>query len=360
MKVKDCYDTDSMLDNYLAQRYFLSWYFSKKCQYVFDVEPWNERAFAQLIASGHSSLFKDIDSSLDDSLKLNSYSLAEFNDSDYHTNNSYLYPVLLLKEYVNEHLKNDVFDFIVHGSISSLDYAVGWSDLDTLVIIKDEVLLNADASQSFRRKLLGAIDFLYKIDPLQHHEFIITSESAWVKSGYKELPLEILKFSKSLLGQLTHDLAPAIRNENPLLHLARINDLFSQSFKKGYLDHHKKDGIALREDFADRNTMYQLKYFLAIIMTLPAYFMDAIGRPMYKGESFFEFKKIIDCDLELLDKASDIRRLWALYEQHPYRGNEIPNWVVSILGSGYFGRAHRLSSFLVDAAMRMKNFDYLV
>ena len=318
---------------------FLGWFLSYKSEYVFEREPWQKQIFANYISE--SSFIEDFN----EYEKYKSVELIEFKKEDYIKNDSkYLYPVLRLADYVNQNLKEFLVDFIIHGSISTLDYSIGWSDLDTLLIIKKDTLRSPDKLINLRRHILNIVPELYSIDTLQHHEFIITTEKSILHPSYSLLPAEAINFSKSLFGSKTLKISLNRENKSARKTVLSINNLFKKSFEVGYMDHHKKNKIALEDNFENQNCMYQLKYFLSCIMTLPTYYLDSIGKPCYKKFSFEYFYERTSIDLEILKKSSKIREIWPKMEKFPYEGNKIPDWIFDILGTNYFERAYKFSS----------------
>ena len=327
--------------NQIAFLNFIGWFLSSKSEYVFQKEPWQKELFANLISE--SSFIEDLDDC--ELYKYKEIEMLEFNKKDYLKKDSlYLSPILRLKEYVNKHLKEYLIDFIIHGSMSTLDYSIGWSDLDTLVIIKKEILGDPKKLINLRKHILNIMPEIYAIDPLQHHQFIITTEKAMLHSYYSILPSETLKYSKSLLDKKTIKISNYRNNKSGIKNLLSVNNLFKKSSEIGFMDHHKKHDIALQENFRNKNCMYQLKYFLSCIMILPTYYLDAIGNSCYKKFSFKEFNSRINIDSEILEKSNLIREYWSYKEEFPYTSNNIPDWICEILGNNYFERAYNFSS----------------
>ena len=79
-------------------------------------------------------------------------------------------------------------------------------------------------------------------------------------------------------------------------------------------------------------------------MTLPTYYLDAKGLSCYKKKSFDIVKSEFQEVWEIIDKASEVRSRWTSKEEFPYVGNQIPVWVMKILGDNYFDRAYKLSN----------------
>ena len=78
-------------------------------------------------------------------------------------------------------------------------------------------------------------------------------------------------------------------------------------------------------------------------MSMPAFFLDALGKPVYKACSFDEAKKFFGEEWEIIDVSSGIRNKWQHEELHPYQSNLIPDWLVDDLGGDYFKRAYKLT-----------------
>lgn len=318
---------------------FLTWFFSPKSNYVFISEPWNLKVFASIISTSYSNLV-----SADISEGFRKVNLLPYVSNHYNNKkNQYLKPVDDLKKYVQTHLKEHLIDFIIHGSISTLDYSKGWSDLDTLVIFKSESLKDSQKILKIRKIMIDGYRYLLNIDPLQHHGFILSTEKDLSGIGNLPLPLEVINYSKSLLGKKSISISCKKSSNLAVYHLQDIAKLLLVSSKTSFLDHHRLNGEALYENYKNENCMYQMKYFLSIIMTLPSYFLNAIGSPCYKLESFDLVRdKFID-EWEIIEKASLIRAMWPQKESYPYKSNFIPFWLRNILGSNYFSRASSLA-----------------
>ena len=113
----------------------------------------------------------------------------------------------------------------------------------------------------------------------------------------------------------------------------------------------------MQESYKDLNTMYQMKYFLSIVMSLPIYFLDAMGEPCYKRDSFDKIKALFGDEWEIVEKASSVRAKWGEFERFPYAVNDIPSWLSEELGSHYFERAYMLSKVMAKKLAVTANCD---
>ena len=72
-----------------------------------------------------------------------------------------------------KNIKNYAKFFLIHGSISSNDYIKRWSDLDTFVVLREEILSNDKKIIELRKILKHFYKKLVKICTFQHHGLII-------------------------------------------------------------------------------------------------------------------------------------------------------------------------------------------
>ena len=108
--------------------------------------------------------------------------------------------------------------------------------------------------------------------------------------------------------------------------------------------HHGKNGKYLLENYKDTDTMYQLKYFLSVIMLLPTLFLNLKGNYCRKSDSFTLINEYFAQDrLELITTASKIRNDWPAKQGRKINSNRIPTWLVKDLGRDYLKRGADLA-----------------
>lgn len=321
----------------------LNWFLSSKSAALDNDDGWSSGVFARTLAQNYRYLIKN--HSFGDQLTI---SIPGFAVPKTYTDFQYLKPVFELKNFISERIDCFVLHFLLHGSLSTLDYVKGWSDLDTLVVVKSSTLLAPEHVLNLRKRLIEAEKFLTRLDPLQHHGFIICTELDLTRYSNHCIPISVWSNATSLLGSkkafISFKPYPSLSKE--VFH-SKVK-MFRAAYEKGVLEHHKKDGRYLKESFADRYTMYQLKYFLSSVMMLPALFLDADGRPCYKKESFQLVKEKSSIDWELVEKATVIRNRWSELESYPFTGNWVPDWIVEELGKDYFKRSFTLAQSLAS------------
>ena len=344
------------MDQQISFHQILTWFLNRKSLYLDAEGPWVVSMMAKNIGFIYRSLPQ-----VDIKLQTSSVRIEALDEENYLNQDvDYLKPVLELKNFVNSHIKDNVIDFLIHGSLSTLDYSKGWSDLDTLIIVNSETIENPLELIRLREKLLSAHDYLLQLDPLQHHGFIYCSEFDLGQYLSHCIPIEVLKESKSLFKNSEL----LIKYDRSKLEMRRFFDqkteLLKNAYETGILRHHRYKGKYLQENYIDLNTMYQMKYFLSIVMSLPIYFLDALGEPCYKKDSFSKIKSLFGKEWEIVERASFVRTKWSEYESHPYLGNRIPFWLIEEIGSNYFERAYMLSKVMSEKLVVTENCGKLI
>lgn len=224
-----------------------------------------------------------------------------YNPENYKGNN--FKPVNRLCKYVKKNLEAYLIDAYIHGSLSTMDYT-GYSDFDTIFIIKQEVLEDPQKLKELEKRFIKSIRFLYEYDPLQHHAhfFLIESDLKFYNQSF--LPLSAMALSTSLLGRGTN-LTFHIRNSEQ-----ESEHRFIESIK--IVQHYIKNPTRL-------NNPYYLKGFLSHFMILPVLFLQLKGDYISKKDSFKVMKEQIpDIIWNCMERISLIRKNWK-QTTTPYR-----------------------------------------
>ncbi|MGA1871244.1 MAG: hypothetical protein ACMUJM_22160 [bacterium] len=207
-----------------------------------------------------------------------------------------LAPINRLCEYTTTNLAQYLVDGYLHGSVSSMDYTE-YSDLDTLFIIKKEVLENAKEIKKLARLFIKSNKFLYEFDPLQHHGHFFLMETDLKCYNQAILPLPAIRLSTSILGQ-------------------GMNLVFSIRDSKDEIELRFLESIQIIRRYATKdvnrlNSLYYLKGFLSHFMILPVLFLQLKGEYVSKKESFEVLRKRIgDKEWQCVQKVSSIRKNW--------------------------------------------------
>jgi len=266
------------------------------------------------------------------------FNIAEFNRSDYQfIDRDYLAPVIQLGDWANKEVKEHVTDFMIHGSLATLDYSRGWSDFDTFLIISTETCTNGAALIDLRSKLLDAYKFLTDIDSSQHHGFLICSEIDLFRYHESILPRPVLDHAKSYFGQMTHRFNPIIDIDMNKNSISSKAEFFRKAGKLGVMQHHAYKGTFLQSNYRNaENGLFQLKYLLGAGALAPCYYAGAIGKPAYKKDAIAFTRPLLSKDSRsFLDSTTKVRQEWSTRERFPYNGNGIPDWVQDFVDPNY-------------------------
>ena len=193
--------------------------------------------------------------------------------------------------------EQDILGAYVHGSVGSYE-EIPYSDLDTLVILGDQVFADQRKLTWIANQLNRWKKHLFAHDPLQHHGwFLLTSfDLECYCEAY--FPVALFNHAKSLFEERGCRLTIRHREANRELCAAfeeMAQSVESQLRSKRYPDN-----------------MYRLKSFLSRVMLLPALYVQARdGNGVWKADSFdmasTDFDPVV---WKPMDQVSLIRQEW--------------------------------------------------
>lgn len=238
-------------------------------------------------------------------------------------------------------LREELAYALVFSSVATQDIVTHWSDLDVLVVVKNDALFDARRFRDLRAKLLAAEDYLYQFDPWQHHGIQYLTETDLRFYSEAWLPAAALRQGASLLRETTLTLSVRESAAEQVAALYRVAGVLAEAAKAGELQHHCKGGVCLQENFTQaEDNFYQLKYFLSAVLLLPSLFLAAVGMPVYKRESFEKIQEYFtEEELELVRACERVRKLFTSLRA---KKNGIPIEVRAVLGRDYLRRAGQL------------------
>lgn len=217
----------------------------------------------------------------------------------------YLEPVRELNKFAESKLREYLVDMHIHGSIATRDYIKGWSDLDTLVIIRKNVLDKPEMLVKLRNLLYMSKKYFYKIDPLQHHGHLVITEHDLDYYCQTFFPTELFKYSKSVFG--VGLLNTKIRNSK----IENINRLYR------FVNYFRN--VNSNKNF--NMGSYDLKHFFHMVTLFPTMYLQAKGIHVYKKFSFNIAKKDFGkSEWEVIDDVTSIRSGWKGFGAVPLVG----------------------------------------
>ena len=251
-----------------------------------------------------SCLYKDFSSAKKPETKTKRIKCEKFNFNDYVKQDSgYLEPVLELNRFAEDKLREYLADLHIHGSIATRDYVKGWSDLDTLIIIKKSVLDNPELLVKLRNLLYTSKKYFYRIDPLQHHGHMVTTEHDLDYYCQTFFPMVLFKYSKSVFVKKSLNL--------------KIRDSKTESANRfrSFVDYFRN--LYLNKNFSMGS--YELKFLFHAIALFPTLYLQAKGMHVYKKFSFAIARKDFDGNLwNPIDAVTNIRKEWKAPSEMPF------------------------------------------
>lgn len=188
-----------------------------------------------------------------------------------------------------------VSHILVHGSMATRD-ACGFSDVDIAVIVDD---LQKYAAQSHRSAIFELRRLLRSVlgyDALMHHGLMFFSASGMQRYDQRFLPVETLRCARVLHGPSE-------------LHLS-LTDAPEGAFVRSL--HASADSLRrriLRRDFLEDD--YQFKSVLSGSLLMPARVLAALGRHVYKRDSFELARALFSArEWEFVARCEALRSLW--------------------------------------------------
>lgn len=300
-----------------------------------------------LVSDNLSSSYRIIESRItrDQFSDLQKINLKKFESNEYFS--EFLAPVRDLYYLVNSSFP-DIFDvFCIHGSISSLDYKEGWSDLDTFAVVNKNIIFSSSGLLELREAVKKINRISKEICCLQHHGVNLQTPYELFHYDQSNLPLEIFKEFKVLTDDIDHiEVSYSGLQNNSKKRLKTVLSFLTKAYQEGILKTHAYNNKYLEGDYKNADDgMYQFKYFLEQFTLLPALYLSSINQFHYKKEAIAEIKKHLSSQTtDFIDSISYIRSEWPSREGVLYVPNQIPNWIREIIPSNYFEIGYQIAN----------------
>lgn len=243
-----------------------------------------------------------------------------------------------LVDYLNETLTEHVEFGIFHGSMADDQISLGWSDVDTWIVLKNDVVNEELKLVAVRQACLNAWAHVKRICEYQHHGHIFLAEFEREYYPVSYMPEPAFKHAKCFIGnRQSFSLNMIPSSDGCRESLQERLDVALRALDSGKYKHHPYGGRYLDTDLGNgRDSMHQLFAYLCYIMLVPSLCMEAVGSPCYKADSFQNVRPLLSDDsLGHLDRLSYIRDEWEKRENFERHNNDVPAWLLKELGSGY-------------------------
>jgi hypothetical protein len=183
-----------------------------------------------------------------------------------------------------------IVDLLVYGSHANGN-TTGFSDLDAVLVIGDEVAQDAAALREIRPRVLAAQRAVQAYQPMQHHGFeVATPRLLATADAALQLPSAALQGATSLFGR-------------------RID--------AGFAGHGLDPADRLRSMVADLSALsawpghpWRLHGAVSMFELLPALYLQALGVPVAKANSFAVASEQFQADWRPFDVLKKVREVW--------------------------------------------------
>lgn len=228
--------------------------------------------------------------------------------------------------------------FYLFGSVATGDSVDGWSDIDSMLLVNDQVLSSPAALVELRQRILFINKKLIELDPLQHHGVLV--QPIRLLDFYPDTSLPIKSLGpilgdnkKTSLRYLEIQTGAKLRHLDDLL--KRIQNYHAQ----GVMRHHPYQGEYLLDRYQNsQNAMYQLKYYLGLFTLLPSMVAGALDEESYKPTAINSVRaKLDESSRDWLNRITELRKNWDADQNYKFiRNNQIPPQVYEYVPENYF------------------------
>ena len=211
---------------------------------------------------------------------------------------AYLRPVIDFKKFINKDMSEYLVNAFIHGSLSTFDYKKGFSDFDTLLIVKQSVVDNVDKLLNLRKLYSSSIGYLFALDPWQHHSHFVICQYDMNFYNQAVFPLTLFKYSTGLLENTTH---------NAGLSFSLRNDVLECKYAFWSRIAEFRD-ICLNNRYPQ--TFFAFKRLIAVVLLLPCLCLGLDRQHTYKKYSFGKVRTQLHIQpWEVIDGMTIVRDL---------------------------------------------------
>jgi len=200
--------------------------------------------------------------------------------------------ILRIIDYCKHNFKPYILEMFIHGSCSDLKLT-GFSDIDTFVIIKNEIVFNTEKLFKFKKVWQSSLKYIYKFDSLQHHTHMFAIENELMFYPYHRLPPQIVKTSKAIIG--THTLVFNAYKYQELIFRSFLQ--LSQRFRSNKIQFKTYNEFTLKND-------------ISVMNLFPALYLQSLNYDINKEEAFIHNKVIRHDTNGIFTLLSKVRLEW--------------------------------------------------
>ncbi|CAN5669113.1 hypothetical protein BH18ACT13_BH18ACT13_01770 [soil metagenome] len=185
---------------------------------------------------------------------------------------------------------NDVLDLILFGSIARRS-TTGFSDVDAILVISDDTMMGGQRLAKLRGRILEAQRAVLRYQPMQHHGFLVVPVSLLSHATHAlSLPPEAVHTTVSLFGR---DLQLRFTGFQALA-VRRLSDLCRAVIRLESWPTHP----------------WNVHRAVSMFALIPSLYMQAVGRPCAKHESFELARQEFGSIWAPYDVLARVREVW--------------------------------------------------
>lgn len=190
----------------------------------------------------------------------------------------------------------------VFGSMATLDYVQGSSDVDLFGILKNEVVESPEAILKLRTSLKRLWPLLYRTDALQHHGILIFGSADISFYSQADFPLTVLKYARTLVGAGRRKIVLSERDS---------------TFERIYVYNTVRQYFRSVAFHGMPHSAFHYKLFINTFLLFPAFALQIGGKYRYKKYTFAPFLRSVPRDC-----ADVLRRAMTVWSQNLYGNAE--------------------------------------
>ena len=204
---------------------------------------------------------------------------------------------VVLRDSLESSLRGDgIVDLVVFGSVAR-GTTTGFSDLDAVLVISDEIASDVDGLRRLRKRVLAAQRAVLRFQPMQHHGFLVaTPRMLYDATAALRLPVEALSEGRSLCDAQVEALFPRVVEPDTSLFHALCAGLLTPS--------------------AWPSHVWEVHRLVAMFELVPTLYLQANGRPSAKHASFEHVRPQFETLWKPYDVLAEVRERWPRERHH--------------------------------------------
>ena len=194
----------------------------------------------------------------------------------------------------NSAIEEFVDTVIIHGSYSTRDYVENVSDLDMLILVKENTLADPSKLQKLQSICYRSLHWFYQIDPLQHHGYFLLT------------PFDLEYFPQTYFPTFLYDYSTLVFGSKSAQVTLRSCDTEKKSILHATLRYLGKNNPG------NINNIHVYKLYFSVLQLLPIAYFQYLGVGLYKKYSFKPFEELFPISSEIFRACLKLRNKWLI------------------------------------------------